>query len=376
MSGNGIAATTATPAATPIIYTLDETQLQTLIAGAVLQAQLQLPPSTAGGRIYGALPDVFKGNRAKYGDFRHKLVSYVAQIPKDTQKIRATLSLLADGEAAVWARAYCKRNEGALSAGTVLWSSFLADLDKTFVDPRAAEKARADLFTMRIKHGETVEDFFVRFALERDEAGMTEPANETIIIDYLAKTLPSALVSHVLSDWEGGKQKSIHDADIELSVNIIDAVQHAAKVDAINKQVLNFDSFRKLAEILGPTIKRFNPGQFGDWRGRMSQGHQSHSSTRASPTWSDPDPMQVDRLDRKKSGSNTGKCYNCDEPGHIARRCPKPKKQRQDNQGGFKRPPVVRMLCEGCGHSETHEDERAQDQGFPGSSQSGFVTDQ
>ncbi|KZV78184.1 hypothetical protein EXIGLDRAFT_634482, partial [Exidia glandulosa HHB12029] len=138
-------------------------------------------------------PDKFDGQVAHYEAFRRALELYVKAIANDADKINAGLSFLTKGDADVFAENWVRAHPNDIP---VAWEVFLAELDRAFLDPRVAENARAALWNSS-QGSSTAEHYLLRFDELRIKGGLTEVANEKILLDHLKSHMQHTLVSQV-----------------------------------------------------------------------------------------------------------------------------------------------------------------------------------
>ena len=127
------------------------------------------------------------GDRATYDNFRRSAELYAAGINSDRGKILATLSFLTEGDAAQWCRNFTEKRMTDVQANKVSWAAFLAALDKQFRNPREAENARKQLFSLKM--GEQVATtFFLKVDELRTKGELTDPAyHDRLIVEHLQR---------------------------------------------------------------------------------------------------------------------------------------------------------------------------------------------
>ena len=174
----------------------------------------------SGNKNYAGAPEHYDGEPSKYESWRNSLMLYLVAVKGDYNKIIATLSYLTKETAATWQKGWQDRNRDALYAGHVRWTDFLEEMDQHFHDPRQAERARKDLFRMKIGFTEEFRNFLVKFDDMRQKAKMNDPQFDPQLVEYLMESLPHSLTAaidasyaterelnndNVLQDWTNGR---------------------------------------------------------------------------------------------------------------------------------------------------------------------------
>ncbi|KZV97000.1 hypothetical protein EXIGLDRAFT_764755 [Exidia glandulosa HHB12029] len=220
-----------------------------------------------GSKNHAERPDHFDGQRASYETFRRNLLLYVQAIRTDNEKIVTALSFLTKGDADAWAQLYVQQHTDDLesSASKLKWIDFLAELDKRFLDPRIAELAREKLFRMTQGRAADAETFLATFEDLRIKGGLVNAEHhDTILVDYLKKAMWPELVLAITTTYDSSKTSALATIDtLKMLKALKDADYDKAKIE-IEKPI----SYAKF-----------------------------------------------------KEARNEGRCFKCDEKGHIARDC-------------------------------------------------------
>ena len=189
---------------------------------AALAAALAL----AGARNSGAKPEPYDGKRETYETFRRTLELFVRNITLDRERIWTALTFMTKGDADVWAQTFTAQHRQAVDDGDYTWPMFLATLDKKFLDPRVAERARDALF--RLNQGtDDADSFFLRFDKLRVKGQLDQAAHDVILVEHLKKNLNSALVLAVMTALGARKQAVLDVARMMHAIGQIDALTFA-----------------------------------------------------------------------------------------------------------------------------------------------------
>ncbi|CAK5280874.1 unnamed protein product [Mycena citricolor] len=269
-----------------------------------------------------ANPPYFNGDKSKYLGFVDACTTYIGayrlEFLLDETKILFVLSYLRNETgtscaASRWAMNWKQHNfegfQGMKVRVTV--TSFLEELQRAFGDSNAEQVAAAQLMALcqgRRSFADYISDFKMLAAdtgynvvtTTNDQGKYKKGDQDNILIEFLERGLSSKIVSHLYNT--GVPLPKAYGAFKNWCVNI--------EANALRDQLCK-------ASYAHSTPRP--PPQF---RPQAAPAASTRAPTR--PAANEPVLMEIDCMHTR---SRNIICYNCQQPWHIARNCPEPRKK-------------------------------------------------
>jgi hypothetical protein len=312
------------------------------VAAGVAQAQPppqpQAPPPPREPKV--ADPPIFSGDRNQVQSFIRSVRTCFTLAPSrfpvgdEVRRILFALGFIQGGTAGTWANnAANAMLDPAVQNPYNTFQEFQDALERAFGTLDRAQKARTDMAALKMKPGDTVEEYTTSFEALAIHTGY----NEAALIEAYRSGLLNRIVEKIYGDSNG-----------QLPADLTAWKTKARHLDNL------YHEFKAL-QLRTPHSTTTTP--------RVHRAPAPRPSVATPPTTPGADAMDVDG----HRGRNM-RCFNCNKFGHMARNCPEPRRHRSIRTADIAE--VVRaVLAEDKGADQEKETVAGVPQDFQASQQ-------
>lgn len=250
-------------------------------------------------------PPIFSGDRTQVESFLRavRLCFHLtpSRFPEgdEQRRILFALGYIREGTAGTWANNHYRMFLDSDQPNPFsTFQEFQIALERAFGNADQAQKARTDMAALKMKLGDTVEEYTTAFEALAGHTGYNEPAH----IEAYRSGLHHRIVEKIYNDSNG-----------ELPADLAAWKTKARRLDNLH---LEYKSLQVRTPQTGPSQQKPR-SQF-----TRAPAFSSTSAATTSTPVPTGDAMDVD------GHRKTVRCYNCNKFGHIARNCPEPKQFR------------------------------------------------
>ena len=284
------------------------------------------------GKSYLKKPTPFDRNQWKVDDFIYACDLFFEgsshkDFPTDKQKIIFILSYMSEGEAQRWKKNYIETTIRQAD-GSYTWPTktmFLDAFKAAFLNEDEKEESIRKLDYIN-QGNKTAEEYVNEFWLTVSKAGL--PTNNDMIVRTFRKGLNKALATWIM--YSDKKLNALEDTTLKKGWYTIaikfDRV-HQDNVQALNER--NDKPMGRQQTLPNRFCQAYGWGyQSGPayQRGNNQGNYQPRYDLNAMDI--DVITMALNAMSYEERGEylKKGLCFNCGQPGHVSRDCPKPKK--------------------------------------------------
>ena len=255
-------------------------------------------------------PPIFSGNRNEVRSFIRSLRTIFALSPgrfpvgDEVRRILFALGWMQGGTAGSWATNVANQFLDPNAANPYnTFELFQTALERAFGSLDLAQKARTEMAALKMKSGDTVEEYTTAFEALAVHTGYGEAAH---IQAYRTGLLPRLL------------EKIYNDTNGDLPANLEAWKTKARRLDYL------YHEFKALHLYTHASVNRHQI----NIRKRDQRLSGTPDQGAPPPPHHDPPPPPPAPMDVDGHRGRNIRCYNCNRFGHMARQCPEPKRSR------------------------------------------------
>lgn len=272
------------------------------VANAIAQA-IPAPNPPHPREPHVADPQPFSGDRTQSDSFIRSVRTVFHLQPSrfpagdEGRRILFALGHMKQGHAAVWANNIATAMlDPETDNPYATFDDFQDAFEKAFGNADKAQKARTELAKLSMKPGDSVEEYTTQFETYAKLTGY----NDEALIEIYSNGLLQRMVDKIYSNPEGTLPPTLEAWKTK-----------ARQLDNLYQQYLV-----KKSQARSPNTQTKAPNP---------PSVRAPATTTSPPAPKQSDAMEVDG--GRRSVRKTVRCYNCNEFGHIARDCTKPKRE-------------------------------------------------